>query len=246
MKPLSVRLGAVALAIVLAASVWSACDNTRGETPPAAPSIDPTVEPAPAYGTFTGDVVVRSVDDRRVVVTVDDEPNGAPDGLADRVFSFQVEGQLESPVGIEANGATVRYMHGNLYLDRPGGDAGLHLRVGGYDIDEDTPLIPVQAASVRSGIDVTQSRREIVGVGLSHQLMADQDPFEMSRARDASEYASVSATSCADSQPFAEGDGVQARERNCSDGNCPAGGPGSTGCGANGCNVSCGNGYYAC
>lgn len=256
------RFPLVASLAVLAAAgtVWlAACDSSTApasteasvdaRTATAAPAIGSTPAAKPA-GLYRGAVVVRTVDHRRVVVSLDArDASGETDGQVDRIFTLQTREALPAALSLDATDATVRLVHGNLFVDRPAG-RGLHLRTDGYALSDERGAAALRragTAEIVAGLDRDAARREVVGVGLAQQIVDAEDRFALARARDAAEYTPVTRSSCAASRPFRALGGSPAAERtNCSNRNCPAGGPGSTGCGANGCDVTCADGYYAC
>lgn len=248
------RAALIAAALVVALSVWwIACDASESVVTPGADALaheaTPVAEqqPPPNHGQFEGAVVIRTVDELRVVVSLDEaKEDGGPDGLVDRVFTLQTETPLQDAISADLARAQLTLVNGNLFVDPASGERGLRLQTAGFDLSAATRLSLGDRVALAS-VNQTLDRRTVSGIGLAQQVVSTTDRFALARARNASEYASVATSACAASWPFgALGGDAQRALVGCSDGACMAGGPGSDGCSKGGCTVSCGDGYYSC
>lgn len=246
------RLLLAPLAFVLALSLaLTACDSSDSPTADGtaqAPTsqVTPSTGPPQSFGVFTGAIVVRTVDAQRVVVSLDAD---SPDGVIDRIFTLQTDTDLAEPLDFEADRATLRLAHGNLFVDAPSRKRGLHLQTGGFALDNEEgrkALRQAGAAVALDDLDADRPRRLVVGVGLAQHVVDASEGVTLDQARAASAYLPVGTSSCALSLPFKTLDGGSlGRAQNCSTG-CSSGGPGSESCGDGDCNVSCSGGYYSC
>lgn len=251
----------ISFSVLATALLLGACDSEPSVTASAPASAEAALDatasafevapaflgtpPPPSYGTFSGSVVARTVDGHRVVVSLDSAPS---DGLVDRVFSFQTDTALSTPVSFDADDANVTLVHGNLFVEV--GARSLQLRTSGFDVGQAVAARSLRGPDlgIATSVELSAPRRTIVGVGLAQQVVEPDAAFALARARDGAEYLSTSESTCATSLPFIDlpGSGSTSKKPDCVNGYCPAGGPGSTDCGAGGCTVSCGSGYHSC
>lgn len=240
---------------LVSTALFAACDSNTSapasvaatEAAPSAMDAEPifTGEPPEKAGAFVGDVAVRTVDKRRVVVSLDEAPT---DGRVDRVFTLQTEAPFARPISFDASEASITLLHGNLFVDA--GAETVHLQTNGFDVAEGIAerRLPALGYDLAKALDLEAPRRTLVGIGLAQKVVDPGTGLTLADARSTTAYVAVG-ESCASSLPFksllpAGTTGVE--RQNCGNGYCPGGGPGSTGCGAGGCDVTCGNGYHAC
>lgn len=242
---------AALLAVVTLATLTKGCDASEealsDEKP--MPNIS-TID----YGVYRGAVVVRTVEGKSVVVSLDEEDaTGKMDGKVDRVFTLQSNVPLSENVTKDYGRARLSYVRGNLYLSDERSREGLHLAVGERRLSpaeaESAPLTEPERV-VLTSVNDKKMYRVYEGYGLNQHEGGDRPAaLVFTRTREAYSF-ERSLTDCPVSRSvsaLAKSVRAGAQLNPC---NCTSGGVGATQCATSGsggsCSTTCGEGYYAC
>jgi hypothetical protein len=195
--------------------------------------------------TLTGEVLIQSVENKRIVVAVDTMNEGkAADGIADSVFYFVPEMPLAEPISVHLPKANLEVGSRRLKVVVPAAKGAILTLA----IDP-----PIDRKDDGGGIDIRAATGESTAEG--HRAQVRRPGLVLAGGRELTEYhgeLELSMKDLATGGPeFAVGSiDYQDWMSEGGGGSCTAGGVGSTGCsvscGGLGCSTSCRNGTYAC